>query len=300
MVVLWSERTLDSRRTPSRTVVVVTGGTCGCGGRRSATHGGEMVSRALRTVDLTSRAEVTQKTMQEPRPPQRVRFPAMKSFLLILIASLVLVACSSGGDEASVPSASATSSVESDSSTSSTMAAPTTTPTTSAPASTEVEEAPTTEPATEPEAPVEEVLADQIRGYFDARAAANAAPAPNPDDPRLAEFAVGEELAAVVASTQVRLDAGQAIRPGDAGLADIRVGFVDAGASGASAAACAVDDGVIYDLATDAVLNDDVVTHTYQIDLELHDGVWKVGRIVRVQQWEGVAGCALSPADYPF
>ena len=94
--------------------------------------------------------------------------------------------------------------------------------------------------------------------------------------------------------------AGQAIRSGDAGLADIRVGFVDAGASGASAAACAVDDGVIYDLATDAVVNEDVVTHSYQIDLELHDGVWKVSRIVRVQQWEGVAGCALSPADYPF
>ncbi len=223
----------------------------------------------------------------------------MKSFLLILIASVALAACSSGSNDESVPSSSATPSVESDSSTTPTTA-PTTAPTTSAPASTEVEEAPTTEPVTEPEAPVEEVLADQIRGYFDARTAANAAPAPNPDDPRLAEFAVGEELAAVVASTQGRLDAGEAIRPGDAGLADIRVGFVDAGASGASAAACAVDDGVIYELATDAVVNDDVVTHTYQIDLELHDGVWKVSRIVRVQQWEGVAGCALSPADYPF
>ena len=263
-----------------------------------------MVSRGLRTVDLTSRVEVTWKTMQSsmrnPRPPHRVRFLAMKPFLLILIASVALAACSSGGDDASVPSSSATPSVESDSSTSSTTAAPTTTPTTSAPASTEVEEAPTTEPATQVEAPIEEVLADQIRGYFDARAAANAAPAPNPDDPRLAEFAIGEELAAVVASTQARLDAGHAIRPGDAGLAEIRVGFVDAGASGASAAACAVDDGVIYDLAADAVVNDDVVTHTYQIELELHDGVWKVSRIVRVQQWEGVAGCALSPADYPF
>ena len=223
----------------------------------------------------------------------------MKSFLLILTVSLALAACSSGSDDASVQSSSATPSVESDSSTSPTTA-PTTAPTTSASTATEVEAAPTTEPTTVPEAPIEEVLANQIRGYFDARAVANAAPAPNPDDPRLAEFAVGEELAAVVASTQGRLDAGQAIRAGEAGLADIGVGFVDAGASGASAAACAVDDGVIYDLATDAVINDDVVTHTYQIDLELHDGAWKVSRIVRVQQWEGVAGCALAPADYPF
>jgi len=224
----------------------------------------------------------------------------MKPFLLIMIASVALAACSSGGDDALATSSSSTSSVETESTASPTTAESTTVPTSAAPVSTEAEEAPTTEPATEPESAIEEVLADQIRGYFDARAAANAAPAPNPDDPRLAEFAVGEELAAVVANTQGRLDAGQAIRSGDAGLADIRVGFVDAGASGASAAACAVDDGVIYDLATDAVFNDDVVTHTYQIDLELHDGVWKVSRIVRVQQWEGVAGCALSPADYPF
>lgn len=222
----------------------------------------------------------------------------MKSFLLIVIASVALAACSSGGDDASAPSSSSTPSVESESTASPATAEPTTVPTSEAPVSTEAVEAPPTEPAAE--APIEEVLADQIRGYFDARAVANAAPAPNPNDSRLAEYAVGEELAAVVASTQGRLDAGEAIRPGIAGLADIRVGFVDAGASGASAAACAVDDGVIYDLATDAVVNDDVITHTYQIDLELHDGVWKVSRIVRVQQWEGVAGCALSPADYPF
>lgn len=284
--------------------MTVTGDTYGVEGRRAATSDGDTVSRAMSTVDLTNRVEVTWKTThsstQEPRPPHRVRFSEMKPFLLILIASVALAACSSGGDDASAPSSSLTPSVESESTASPTTVEPTTAPTSEAPVSTEAEETPTTEPATEAEAPIEHVLADQIRGYFDARSAANAAPAPNPDDSRLADYAVGEELAAVVASTQGRLDAGEAIRPGSAGLADIRVGFVDAGASGASAAACAVDDGVIYDLATDVVVNDDVVTHTYQIDLELHDGVWKVSRIVRVQQWEGVAGCALSPADYPF
>lgn len=147
---------------------------------------------------------------------------------------------------------------------------------------------------------IEEVLAGQIRGYFDARAAANAAPAPNPDDPALANFAAGEELVAVTAGTEARRDAGQAIRPGGAALADVRVGFVTANTSSASAAACVVDDGVIFDVVTGTVVNDDVVTHNYQVDLELHDGTWKVSRIVRVQQWEGVAGCALSAADYPF
>lgn len=223
----------------------------------------------------------------------------MKSSLLVLVAAIALAACSSDGGDGALPTP---SSVDGSNAPATSMTVvPTTKPTTSAPqATTAPETSPTTEVTTAASVPIEEVIADQIRGYFDARAAANAAPAPNPDDPRLAEFAVGEELGAVVTNTQTRLDSGQAIRPGDEGLADIRVGFVDAGASGASAAACAVDDGVIYDLATEAVVNDDVVTHNYQIDLELHDGVWKVSRIVRVQQWEGVAGCALSPADYPF
>ena len=139
-----------------------------------------------------------------------------------------------------------------------------------------------------------------MRGYFEARAAANAEPAPNPDDPRLAEYASGEELTVVVANTATRRDAGQAIRAGDAGLADIGVGFVSADVSSASVGACAVDDGVIYDLTSGEIVNDDVVTHNYQIDLELIDGDWKVSRIARIQQWEGVAGCALAAADYPF
>ncbi len=221
----------------------------------------------------------------------------MKSFVLILVAAVTFAACSSDGDNGALPSPSSSSTGDgSDASTTSI----TTEPTISAPEPTGGDETSTTAEPTDALTPIDVVVADQIRGYFNARAAANAAPAPNPDDPQLAKFAVGDELAAVVASTEARRDSGQAIRPGDEGLADIRVGFVDAGASGASAAACAVDDGVIYDLATDGVVNDDVVTHNYQIELELHDGVWKVSRIVRVQQWEGVAGCALSPADYPY
>lgn len=216
-----------------------------------------------------------------------------------LFALLIAAGCSSGEDTTG--------------STPTTFAVSSTTSTTASPTSTEASEptedsgdvgeavsTTTAETAADPEPAIEEIVADRIRGYFSAREAANAAPAPNPDDPGLAEFAVSEELAAVVANTQTRLDAGQAIRPGEQNLAEIRVGFVEAGASAATAAACAVDDGVIFDVATGTVVNDDVVTHNYQINLELHDGLWKVSSIVRVQQWEGVAGCALSPADYPF
>ncbi len=216
-----------------------------------------------------------------------------------LFALLIAAGCSSGEDTTgSTPTTFAVSS------TTSTTASPTPTeapePTEDSGDPNEAVSTTTAETVADPEPAIEEIVADRIRGYFSAREAANAAPAPNPDDPGLAEFAVSEELAAVVANTQTRLDAGQAIRPGEQNLAEIRVGFVEAGASAATAAACAVDDGVIFDVATGTVVNDDVVTHNYQINLELHDGLWKVSRIVRVQQWEGVAGCALSPADYPF
>lgn len=159
---------------------------------------------------------------------------------------------------------------------------------------------PPSTPAVEDGAEIEVLLASRVRAYFDARTLANAAPEPDPTHPALAEAAVGAELDAVVANTHRRRDAGQAIRAGDGGLAEIRVGSVDVGATSAAVAACAVDDGVIYEVTTGEVVDDAVVTHNYFISLELHDGVWKVARVVRVQQWEGVAGCALTSGDFPY
>jgi len=235
-----------------------------------------------------------------PRNTTNREVSVMKLIAVFAASVFVFAACSSGSEQEVTPATGpspTTTEIPA-------VAAPAPTPTIAeaVPTSTATSEPTATTPAptTEASAAIEEVLANQVRGYFDARATANAAPAPNPDDPRLAEYASGEELAAVTANTAIRRDAGQAIRPGEAGLADIGVGFVSAAASSASVAACAVDDGVIYDLDTGEAVDDAVVTHNYQIDLELIEGAWKVSRIVRIQQWEGVAGCALATADYPF
>lgn len=158
---------------------------------------------------------------------------------------------------------------------------------------------PTVEPTIET-APIELVLADRVRELFAIREAANDAPAPDPDDPAMATVATGEALQALVDETARRLDDGLAIRAGEAGLADIRVGFIEAAATTASVSVCSVDDGVIYRVDTGEVLNDAVATHNYQVDLELVDGVWLTNRVVRLQQWEGVAGCALAPGDFPY
>ena len=96
------------------------------------------------------------------------------------------------------------------------------------------------------------------------------------------------------------MDAGEAIRSGDNKLADVRVGFVEVVEDTATLSACSVDDEVVFKVETGAVLDDAVVTHNYVVDLLLLDDRWKITKILRVQQWEGVSGCALAAADYPF
>ena len=80
MVVLWSERTLDSGRIASLTVVVVTGGTWRAEGWELVTPGGETVSRAMSTVGLHHWGSVSPfaelVSCEGTRRPQRVRFPS--------------------------------------------------------------------------------------------------------------------------------------------------------------------------------------------------------------------------------
>lgn len=153
---------------------------------------------------------------------------------------------------------------------------------------------------TAPTPPAQQVVATRIRAFFAARDAANSAPAANPDAPELADAASGTALQDLRDETTRRRDAGQAIRNGQQNLAAIRVGFVSIDGASATAAACSIDDGVIFEVATGRVVNDAVMTHNYRIDLELTGDVWRVSQIVRIQQWNGRAGCANSPGDFPY
>lgn len=155
-------------------------------------------------------------------------------------------------------------------------------------------------PAASTEPSGDEAIAERIRDYFDAREVANAASGPDPAHPALAETATGVELANLVEETTARRDAGRAIRPGEQDLAAIRVGSVVFGELVASAAVCSIDDGVVFDVASGEVVDDSILTHSYTVELAVAEGKWKVSRIARVQQWEGVAGCAMAPADYPL
>ena len=225
----------------------------------------------------------------------------MKKLGAAIVLAIVMAGCSSGSDDAvPAPTTEPDPSVEeSETSEPTPTAAPTTEAAVPTTESAPVAEASSTT-APDPAPPIETVLADAVRSYFDAREAASSSPAPNPDDPALAEVAASPELERLIQSVQDKADAGQGIRPGEQGLAEIRVGFVEPAGDFATVAACSIDDGVIFDLATGDVVNDEVATHNYRVDLALLSGVWKVTEIVRVQQWEGVGGCALAAGDYPY
>lgn len=146
----------------------------------------------------------------------------------------------------------------------------------------------------------ENVLGDRVRAFFTARAEANAAPTPNPEFGPLGEAATGDALASVRDETAKRRDQGQAMRPATPSQAQIRVGAVSVTGASATVAACSIDDGVIFDVASGRVVNDAVVTHNYRITLQRDAEVWQVALVERMQRWEGVAGCARALGDFPY
>jgi len=140
--------------------------------------------------------------------------------------------------------------------------------------------------------PEEQEVIDRYIGYWQARTAANTG-VPNPSDPALAEFATGEQLAAVVAETQSNLDNGLAFRPAErpANFREVRVVSITGDA--AVVQDCRVDDEVVYRRDTGEVVNDTVATHNVRGELTRIDGRWRLARAELVQRWEGVGGCAL-------
>ena len=57
---------------------------------------------------------------------------------------------------------------------------------------------------------------------------------------------------------------------------------------------CGVDDAVVKDADTGAVIDDDVVTRELEFEAERSGGAWRIGgrEPKTVHEWQGVAGCA--------
>lgn len=191
---------------------------------------------------------------------------------VVVLAALLLAGC--GDDDRSEASAPTTEAqaTSSSSSTSTTAATSTTEPVTSA----------------------EQEIIDRYVGYWEARFAANRG-TPNPDDRALREYATGEQLQAVIAETRANLEQGLAFRRADDPHDFQQVTVVEVDGDRAVVQECVVSDGVIVRRDTGEVVNDEVATHNVRGELQRVDGVWRVSAARLIQQWEGVAGCALAP-----
>lgn len=190
-----------------------------------------------------------------------------------LVATLLLfvIGCSDGNGEIAVSEPSSSSSTSSRPTTS--QSVPSTTAT-------------TVDPNVE--------VVERYQAFWEARFDANQPP-PDPDDPALAEYATGEQLASVIAETQRNLDEGLALRrPAGNSVRASRVSMVSLDGTTATLQECYVDDGVVFRPQSGEVVNDVVATHSVLATMQLVDGNWKLERTQLVQRWEGVAGCALA------
>lgn len=209
-------------------------------------------------------------------PPRRAVISALCVALVLELAG-----CSDDDSDTAASSTTAADRTSTTASTSSTSRDTTTTTTEATPV--------TTAPGTTAE---QEVI-DRYVGYWNARFNANAG-VPNPDDPALRDFATGRQLDAVVAETQSNLDSGVAFERAAEPHNIQRVTVVEIDGDRAVVQECVVDDGLVVSRDTGEVVDDSVSTHNVQAEMLRVDGVWKVSEARLLQQFEGVAGCALA------
>ncbi|HMU78682.1 MAG TPA: hypothetical protein PKX25_10370 [Microthrixaceae bacterium] len=209
-------------------------------------------------------------------PPRRAVISALCVALVLALAG-----CSDDDSDTAASSTTAADRTSTTASTSSTSRDTTTTTTEATPV--------TTAPGTTAE---QEVI-DRYVGYWNARFNANAG-VPNPDDPALRDFATGRQLDAVVAETQSNLDSGVAFERAAEPHNIQRVTVVEIDGDRAVVQECVVDDGLVVSRDTGEVVDDSVSTHNVQAEMLRVDGVWKVSEARLLQQFEGVAGCALA------
>lgn len=198
---------------------------------------------------------------------------AIATGLVLAVTALLAPGCS-GDDEGSIPTTTSprrTSSSAPDDST-------TTTSTTAA-----------------PEATTEDEVANRYRAFWDARFEANEDP-PDPEHPGLREYATGPQLDNVLAETSRNRDQGLAFRRPSSSVYERRVRVVRVDAAGGTAALqdCVTNDGIVYRVSTGEVLDDSVGTRSLEAVMRLVDGEWRVESTRVLQEWEGVAGCAVA------
>lgn len=150
-------------------------------------------------------------------------------------------------------------------------------------------------PVTPPEpGSLEGEIVGRYVGFWDARFAVNSGDAPgDPDDPRFVEYATGRQLEQVRQDTEWFRDQGHRLDHPDSPIGFRHVEVVSIEGDVALVQECVVDDGLVVVRASGSVVDDEVWTHLVSATMHRLDGVWKVEAARLIQEWEGIAGCAL-------
>jgi hypothetical protein len=138
----------------------------------------------------------------------------------------------------------------------------------------------------------EALVLERYLAYWDARFEVNQDPA-SADVALLDEYATGAQLDAARAEA-ARLDSeGLAFRlpPNSVTRREPRVVSLADGV--AEIQDCDINDGILYRTSTGEVVDDSVVTRNVSAVMRLVDGEWRLESATVLQQWDGVAGCAL-------
>lgn len=220
--------------------------------------------------DVASRGRIARAGVPRGREAVAVtRGPGIAA--LLAVAALLAGACNGSGE----PSASNT-----------------TTTSTRAPARASTTSTISTTDASDDSSDEEQVTQAYLR-FWDVRLDANGEP-PDPDHPELASVATGEQLENVIAETRRRLDQGLSLRTPESTVMSHDVTVVRISDSEAELQDCFVNDGIVYRIASGEVVDDEVVTRNVSGRMEYLDGQWKLARATVIQEWEGVAGCAVA------
>ena len=136
----------------------------------------------------------------------------------------------------------------------------------------------------------EEAVLAAYQGYWTTWQAANTPPLPAL--PGFERYATGEKLESVrIAVDKVRA-AGEVFTMPDGALDRHDARIEEIGESTATVIDCWIDDAVVLDARTGAVLDDAVYTWLHKALLVKNDGRWLLEHMDVEAKWDGVAGCA--------
>jgi hypothetical protein len=139
----------------------------------------------------------------------------------------------------------------------------------------------------------EEAAKEAFLGYYEAFFAAAAEPV-TPQLPELQRLMTGDQQRIVTRNLDDMRARGHATRlpPDSQRRHDPRVVRLQADGS-VEVTSCEVDDSIVYEVETGAVINDDVVTNVISATLVEERGQWKIAFSERTETSPGIVECAI-------